>query len=538
MGWTAFGNFANLFGAIWNSVSIGLTAKDMIENILKPDAALAELGADLSSLITGKFTSVTLRDSAAAIRDSQWAATELLNFPHWGGAGEDMRNASKMNIIEAAGKGLTGITSLTRLVLAGDSEPAEVEAAIAALTFALGVQLEVATLLQEGDIQHGGYRQPAIQARIAAAVTVLKSTENAFVESLDTMVSATLSPATTMANNTGPAAWLIALWRLVDPAPKPVEHYDFTVSTKADVDVAAIVRTIFADQTILKIDVSGDVLTFKVPSTALATIEVDGGYQKVSIADSNGLHRAYGAIHDAIAATAMEKVGFGESAKTLDAMIGRFDSMLGGIYWEDDSGAGAYKTGTRFDDYLNGKSGDDVLRGGAGKDILVGEDGDDLLLGGAGNDKLVGGAGDDTLDGGKGRNVLIGGEGADNFVFSTLEVNFVPSGFTIDHWSSTSFKLPSIIPTPVPDTIVDFETGVDKIQLKGAVFSALADGVDAGNVADDAAKDADDHIIIKRDPSGNTQLFYDGDGNGSADAIRFATLINDRPIFANDFEVI
>lgn len=47
MGWSAFGNFANVFGTIWNSVSIGLTAKDTIENILKPDAALAELGADL-----------------------------------------------------------------------------------------------------------------------------------------------------------------------------------------------------------------------------------------------------------------------------------------------------------------------------------------------------------------------------------------------------------------------------------------------------------------------------------------------------------
>lgn len=103
---------------------------------------------------------------------------------------------------------------------------------------------------------------------------------------------------------------------------------------------------------------------------------------------------------------------------------------------------------------------------------------------------------------------------------------------------STFFEPLSIFHAPTPDTIVDFETGVDKIHLKGAVFSALADGVDAGNVAFGAAKDADDHIIINRDSSGNTQLFYDADGNGGLAAIHFATLINDRPIFAHDFEVI
>lgn len=521
-----------------------------------------------------------------------------------------MRNAAKINIIEAAGKGLTGVTSLARIVLEGDSEPAETEAAIAALTFALGVQLEVATLLQEGDIQHGGYRQPAIQARIAAAVTVLGNAESAFVESLDTSVNATLSPVTTMANNVSFTSFFINLFGLIDPSLKPVNHYDFTVSTKADVDVEAIVRTIFAGQAISKIDVSGDVLKFKIPTTAVATIEFAGVEKAVSISGWTGLNQVQNAIRDLIAAAAMEKVGFGERAETLDAMIGRFDSMLGGEYWEDDSGGGAYKTGTQFDDYLNGKSGDDVLQGGGGRDILAGEDGDDLLLGGAGDDKLYGGAGDDglygdngddlmvggagndiyyvdsardrvvetagegvdhvyatashtladnvenltlrgggwtsgagngldnritgatgantlsgdagddTLDGREGRDTLIGGVGADNFVFSTLHA---PR---------------SIFDAPTPDSIVDFETGLDTIQLKGAVFGALADGIDAGNVAFAAAQDSNDHIVIQRDFFGNNLVFYDADGNGGAAAIHFATLLNQRPLFAHDFEMI
>lgn len=614
--WEMFGNFANVFGSIWNGISVGLTAKDIIEGIMNPDAELQKLGDQLSGLMTSKFTAATLRDSAAAIRDSQWAATEILNFPHFGGGDETIRNESKLAIIDAAGKGLTGITSLAKVVLAGDPEPEEVDTALAALTYALGVQLKVATLLQEGDIQQGGYRQPAIQARIQAAVDVLRTAERAFVDSLDTNVSAMVSPVSTMANNLGPAGLLFGLWRLIAPQSPPVELYDFTVSTKAGVDVVAIVKSVFAGHSISKIEVrhdeelKSDVLTFQVPTTAVATIVTDGVAQTVSIASGVGLLQARGAIHNAIAAAALDKFGFGAQAENLDALIEGFGGMVGGVWWEDASGGDAFKIGTQFDDYLNGKDGDDVLQGGHGDDLLVGEDGDDLLLGGAGDDKLyggagddhlygdhgddlmvgglgndtyyvdsagdrvveqagegvdhvystvsltladnvenltlqgssglmgegnaldnritgnagwdtlVGGAGDDTLDGRGGRNTLIGGEGADNFVFSTLSV---PR---------------SIFDIPTPDSIVDFQTGLDTIQLMGSVFSALAGGIDAGNVAFGAARDANDHIVIDRDLFGNNRVLYDADGAGDAAAIHIATLLNQRPISAYDFEII
>ncbi|MEM8812605.1 MAG: CHRD domain-containing protein [Pseudomonadota bacterium] len=80
-------------------------------------------------------------------------------------------------------------------------------------------------------------------------------------------------------------------------------------------------------------------------------------------------------------------------------------------------------------DVLSGNSGVNVLNGQVGDDVLDGEGGDDELIGGLGNDVLIGGEGDD---------VLTGGEGEDVFVFEDGDGT---------------------------DTIVDFEVGVDRIQI-------------------------------------------------------------------------
>jgi D-alanyl-D-alanine carboxypeptidase len=95
-------------------------------------------------------------------------------------------------------------------------------------------------------------------------------------------------------------------------------------------------------------------------------------------------------------------------------------------------------------DKLLGGAGNDRLDGGIGKDHLHGRDGNDRLEGGHGGDRLSGGMGDDTLVGGQGRDVLTGGAGADVFVFR------------------------SIVDSPTGrgrDRIVDFESGVDQIDL-------------------------------------------------------------------------
>lgn len=91
---------------------------------------------------------------------------------------------------------------------------------------------------------------------------------------------------------------------------------------------------------------------------------------------------------------------------------------------------------------LLGSGFSDRLTGSAGANALTGQGGDDLL---------VGLAGDDTLDGGAGSDTLKGGAGADVFMFSAL-----PDG------------------AAKPDTIADFQRGIDRVGVSGGLFSPMA----------------------------------------------------------------
>ena len=104
-------------------------------------------------------------------------------------------------------------------------------------------------------------------------------------------------------------------------------------------------------------------------------------------------------------------------------------------------------------DRLFGDTGADVLQGGIGSDSIEGGEGDDLLFGGLGRDRLTGGAGNDRLHGGLGQDVLTGGAGADMFIFTSPTT--AGSGRTAD-------------------TITDFQTGVDRIDL--AAFDTAFNG--------------------------------------------------------------
>lgn len=104
-------------------------------------------------------------------------------------------------------------------------------------------------------------------------------------------------------------------------------------------------------------------------------------------------------------------------------------------------------------DRLFGEAGQDVLQGAAAADILDGGDGDDLLFGGIGRDRLTGGSGNDRLNGGLGQDVLTGGAGADVFIFTSPAT--AGSG-------------------RAADTITDFQTGVDRIDL--AAFDTAFNG--------------------------------------------------------------
>jgi Ca2+-binding RTX toxin-like protein len=102
----------------------------------------------------------------------------------------------------------------------------------------------------------------------------------------------------------------------------------------------------------------------------------------------------------------------------------------------------------------------EILRGGSGNDVLGGDSLDNHLAGGAGDDVLTGGGGSDQLDGGLGRDSMTGGDGVDRFAFAAGES-----------------------PTTRYDTITDFASGVDKIDLPTVAGTLAASGFAAVSIA-------------------------------------------------------
>ncbi|MEF8735243.1 MAG: calcium-binding protein [Candidatus Accumulibacter necessarius] len=130
-----------------------------------------------------------------------------------------------------------------------------------------------------------------------------------------------------------------------------------------------------------------------------------------------------------------------------------------------------------------------VLVPTSGDDEITGYLGSESLSGLAGDDTIAGGAGNDTLSGGDGTDRLTGGLGIDRFVFDTADAL-------------------------VHDLITDFVSGVDRIALKGSVFTGL------GAVGDTVG--LSDHLTYD---NGTGNLAYDKDGAGVGNpAVIFAVL--------------
>jgi Ca2+-binding RTX toxin-like protein len=114
-------------------------------------------------------------------------------------------------------------------------------------------------------------------------------------------------------------------------------------------------------------------------------------------------------------------------------------------------------------DRLLGEEGDDLLNASSNgsQNLLDGGQGNDELLGGK-DSELVGGEGDDILRiGNGGNNLLYGNGGADQF---WLANNTVPDTI-IEERQLTDLGLPVL--TDTKNTIVDFESGVDRIGISG-----------------------------------------------------------------------
>lgn len=123
--------------------------------------------------------------------------------------------------------------------------------------------------------------------------------------------------------------------------------------------------------------------------------------------------------------------------------------------------------------YFGGSTGE-TLTGSALGDTLAGFGGEDTLNAGDGVDWLYGGEGADVLNGGAGGDALVGDGGADRFVISSA------TDSTTSAW----------------DTILDFEVGSDKIDLRGVASSVLIQQF-----------------------AGASFVYYDTDANGSYDGV-------------------
>ena len=234
--------------------------------------------------------------------------------------------------------------------------------------------------------------------------------------------------------------------------------------------------------------------------------------------------------------------------------------------------------GSRYSDHLDGGTGADTMRGGAGDDVYIVDNTSDLvyeqasegyddviissvsyrlglnvetlrltgvatgstvvaqgndshntidarevdsfatitLLGHGGSDNLFGSDNDDLLDGGTGRDYLTGGGGTDRFRLS----NELDAATNVD-------------------TIMDFERGVDVIELDDAIFSTLGLGALDPNAfvanSGGVATSVDQRIIYNTDTA---QLYYDADGSQGGAAVQFGELIGLPPLTSADFVVV
>jgi Ca2+-binding RTX toxin-like protein len=119
-------------------------------------------------------------------------------------------------------------------------------------------------------------------------------------------------------------------------------------------------------------------------------------------------------------------------------------------------------------------------------DVIVGNAGDNTLVGGAGNDQIIGGIGEDVIIGGAGDDRLTGDTNGvierDVFVFSR------ESGV---------------------DTIVDFQQGFDKIDLRAFGFAGAEPFGPGGKLAYGAVDEETDTLVYSHHLLEGDRFFFD-----------------------------
>ncbi|WP_338661584.1 glycerophosphodiester phosphodiesterase family protein [Pararoseomonas sp. SCSIO 73927] len=189
-------------------------------------------------------------------------------------------------------------------------------------------------------------------------------------------------------------------------------------------------------------------------------------------------------------------------------------------------------SGGAGDDFLYAGADNDVVDGGAGNDRLVGDAGNDRLTGGEGHDRLIGGAGNDTLLGGAGDDTLIADAGSD------LLVGGAGSNRLTGGEGADTFRFEAAAGRGNLTRLMDFASGEDRIELDGAVFTALegegqllAESFGLGRTA----TTAEQHLLYD---GATGDFLYDADGAGGAAAIRIGTLVAGTELSVGDIWVV
>lgn len=164
------------------------------------------------------------------------------------------------------------------------------------------------------------------------------------------------------------------------------------------------------------------------------------------------------------------------------------DNYIGGFELgaEVNGGRGGFKINSLDYDIREGDPRSATIKVTQGDDNVRGTAHADEISGRAGDDKILGLKGDDTLSGEHGRDRLIGGAGHDEFVF---------------RYTGKSDA----------DTVVDFQSGADTINLDHRGFSGLHAG---DNVADTfalAGHEGTETRLVFDTENGN--LYFDANGS-------------------------
>lgn len=154
--------------------------------------------------------------------------------------------------------------------------------------------------------------------------------------------------------------------------------------------------------------------------------------------------------------------------------------------------------------------------GNANKNTFIGTQKNDVFIGNGGDDTLTGGLGSDTFVYGK----VITKTATGDRATVAQQYNDVASNLTGQ------------------DTITDFVSGTDKIQLNRDAFSALSTSLSAANFKQGAgavASTATEFLVF--DSTSHT-LYYDADGNGAGAQVAIVTLTGVNTLATADFSIV